>query len=412
MIPERVQPVHFLDRIPHGWLDASLPKFNAALGTRLTSEANILAQENRWREITDISAEDTHFTIIVPIRNEGILLQSMLGTLALSDIPTRAEVTYIFVTNNCTDSGESDRIVGNFMQKLGTVSIKNVGDILSEDGYSDPKLNPEYRRVKVDNTEYIHLNTETAGKANVLNLANAIAQIRGPIAMCIDADTFVEPDAIPRLYKHAYDAFVMSPESQTAIVHGKYRSENIKEGDWPDKLRSYYDSGLTPKDLLPIIRNKPFPVRGAFWAWNPKTMLELGGIPNVAVEDGAFWMIAKNRGKRIKEVEDANLWGFLDCSFEARRRMLIRFVRGWLQTIQLHPGMERDIRELYLNLKNPNTGLEWDDLVKWQESNPKVLNKTLPIIFGLWKEVYLAGLEDFRNLQGDSSWNPAGRRPT
>lgn len=72
---------------PVGWIRASLPKIETATCSvaNLTHNAGLLHEAReaclcrRWRDLTEIDVEATHFSVVVPVHNEERSLPSMLG---------------------------------------------------------------------------------------------------------------------------------------------------------------------------------------------------------------------------------------------------------------------------------------------------------------------------------------------
>src|SRR5207248_1521150 len=215
------KPIHFLKTNPKEWMDASLPKFKATAqevitqisltqkelhGLSWTQRHDYLnshalkRQEKRWEGEAAIKPEDSHFTLIVPIYNEENSLPSFLRTLMLSDVPSSVNVKIVFVTNACNDSSIS--LINDFFSILGKTECKSL-----DEKFKDQSLNMNYQTIKLNCITFMHLDTRTPGKANALGIGNTIACESGhAIAMCVDANNYLEPDAIRVMFAHAHKA--------------------------------------------------------------------------------------------------------------------------------------------------------------------------------------------------------------
>lgn len=166
-IVEAVQsePVYAFTENPKGWLKASLAQHKNHLQN--SSEDLIGSQAKRWQERTGVSAEDSRFTIIVPIHDEERSLPSFLGSLMLADFPYRAKIKILLITNACND--RSGQIIDSFLDRLGgekDVQIVNLDDSL---------LKQSAKVVYINDLSLFHLDTATKGKANALRIGNQMA---------------------------------------------------------------------------------------------------------------------------------------------------------------------------------------------------------------------------------------------
>ena len=249
----------------------------------------------------------------------------------------------VFIANNCTDDGESVRILCSFFSKFGPLSELNLGDGSLVDTLTDPGIDQRYHQVQHGNIQLTYLNTRTPGKANALNQASLIARQQGSIAMCIDSNEFVQPDAIACLSGAAYDTFVKRRQSNTkiALVIGKSMADRTPPPQTylPDELKQEKSLQI----LHQIERTAPF--GGWFMAWDPEVVIRLGHFPEVAVEEGAFILNAIKNGMSIKQVEQAIIWEIKPATLDERINTLSRLVRGRLQVMALYPEMNQYIRD-------------------------------------------------------------------
>lgn len=279
-----------VDCMPPGWKKTVLPKYEQYF----RGDSNFLQhqQKTRWMIKTGEQPDRSHFTLIVPVHNEQHALPGFLTTLALSDIPPEVRMRVILITNACTDSSSS--IVNSFVE-----SMNQTGN-----GVVKP-------------ARYVHLDIPTPGKANALTIGNKMCVERGDkIAMCIDSDVLVEPDAIRNLYARANEVIDDQPEG-TVLVNGLpiYISR-------PSAIRSLYRRIRPTQDKR---FQKASPAYGCAMAWSSQWIESIGGIPPVANEDYAMSVVARFQHHKIDYAFDANVWQYTPNSprdiFENMARM-------------------------------------------------------------------------------------------
>lgn len=292
---EEERPLYFLTTQPRAWLRASLPKLKAQLNMASSDHnadqnlALVLEQQaSRWEDQTGEKPADSHFTIVVPIHNEQHALPSFLGTLQLSDIPPQVNMQVVFVTNACRDA--SAQIIEEFLAQVSATNVSNF--------------------------TYRYIDTATPGKANALTHGNELALARGDkIAMCFDADVYLEPDAIRLLYAKAHQT--IKDDSNTVVVSGvpNQTAQSLS------LLREYWRKirpPISPKGRLS-------PIYGMSMAWNTGWIEEIGGVPAQANEDYAMSVEARLKGCKVDWAEDSHVWQYRPTNlrdlFEEQARM-------------------------------------------------------------------------------------------
>lgn len=335
-IVEAVQsePVYVFTENPKGWLKSSLPQHKDHLQN--SSEDLIGSQAKRWQEITGVLAEDTQFTIIVPIHDEEKFLPSFLGSLMLTDFPYSAKINILLITNACTD--QSWQITDSFLDRLGG---KADSQQLSLD---DPLLRQSAKVVYINNLSLFHLDTATRGKANALRIGNRMALNAGhQVAISVDANNFMEPNALANLYSCANRCF-QSEEEKVVLLSSYARGERR-----PAKLNRLLDLGL---DLKQNLSRQSVSVNGWMMAWRTSWLESIGGPPPVAIEDYALGVMARKGNFEIGKVEQAVVWGFMPNNFKDLLSSRVRYIRGRLQLIDYDPSVENLIREDYYFMRS------------------------------------------------------------
>ena len=410
---ESRKPIYFLTINPRGWKRASLPKLKASLH-KVVSEnspdrevfldttwsqrnrylnALILERHERsWEEGTGVKPGDSYFTLIVPIHNEENSLLSFLGTLMLSDVPSTVHMQVIFVTNACTDL--SVEILQAFLSNLGSIETRDVvGD------FTDQSIDQCCTVVEKDHSTYISINSSIAGKANALRIGNTIAHRSGHlITMSIDANNFVEPDAIRIMFSYAHRAFQDKPKpNDTVLFSGVGRADSKRE-----TLLATISANRRP--LAEPGGGGVGGVNGWMMAWNTKWMNDLGGPPQVALEDYAMGVLAKINSYKVEDAEGAIIWGHPPRDLKGLLDTRARHVRG---KRQLYDYVKHDLSIISFIESEAYYMRKINYRLKYLLH--KIMNDPLNIIrytaiFLLWEGAIWKGMRDYRRDPKNQSW--------
>ncbi len=395
-IESRRVPVYFLKDNPGNWVRSMQPEITkqvALLGSKVSPNFEHRAKEQqnaRWTARTGQKPEDSYFSVIVPIHDEKETLASTLGTLITSDVPADANARFVFVTNGCTDEGASAAIVRNFMQGLGEVKELPIHDVPIQ---ATEGLAPVYTTTKVGNVEFMHIDTAKRGKANALNIGNDIARGHGTIAMCLDADVYAEPETIPSLYAAAQKE-----------INGEPGTPGIVSG-LPTYVFSKYDDRKSK--MLGFFRKTRFEdvsrghVSGQVFAWDTEMVHQSGGIPQVAIEDYATGVIARQQGRTIAYAQEANVWSYKSSGVRNFVRERARYARGALQIIAQHPESEATVRQENLQVTGAKERAK--HLLKRVKKSP-IKAPFYVASYGLNELGTLKGQYDFRKDPDNQSW--------
>src|SRR5205085_12651488 len=102
----------------------------------------------------------------------------------------------------------------------------------------DATLQPAAVTTRVGNITFSHVDTPTPGKANALNIGNAIALERDhSIAISVDANNFVEPDVFRHMFARAHQAFA-DPANTTVVISAMHEHVTART-----KLSVLFDRG-------------------------------------------------------------------------------------------------------------------------------------------------------------------------
>lgn len=311
---------------PVGWIRASLPKIEIATCSvaNLTHNAGLLHEAReaclcrRWRDLTEIDVEATHFSVVVPVHNEERSLPSMLGALLASELPSSADIQFIFVVN-----ASNDKSVVQIKNRLALICSPTETHLPASD--YDSRMKESAFQVCCGRIRFLVIETPTAGKANALNLGNEIALRQDHnIAINIDANNWVEPDSIALIYQCAKQAGIDSPNNKVVLVNAlEYCPTRNEQAQVAVK-------GKTQKAEI----------SGSMFAWSTRWIQQNGGFPQLAIEDYGTGLLALSQRKRIIE-SSANIWAFSPADDADEKKQLIRFVYGALQLKRLFRDDQR-----------------------------------------------------------------------
>jgi len=319
------QQVFFVESNPQGWLAASLPKFADTLRQPTPEsapgfppvDALILQQEERWERTTNVACHTSAFTVVIPVHNEERMLPSHMAMLLLSDIPDSVPAQFLFIVNNTTDKSK-DRIT-EFFHRLGVPQTEAITSKV------DPDVYPEGLKVSRGQKSFILLETPTKSKANALSLGNEWAVRSGhEVAINIDADRFVEPDAMRILFGEAYAQFT-DQSKEVVLVDGFSIEERAGRGK---KHKIYVQDPHNTQNLPEV--------HGPLFAWKPKWIEAMGGFPKTLTEDYATAVMATNGGKDIHHGY-SRVWGHAPANRADKYRAGVRYIHGALQAQVMFP---------------------------------------------------------------------------
>lgn len=393
----RLQTVDLVPEVPKGWTINSRSAFALPIVCELNypplEQVVEFELERRWNEETGLKAQESHFTIIVPIRNEENLLPSFLGALMLSEIPSATHINFLFITNACDTGDRSINIIKEFIDDMGNASLEEFTDQELE-AFKDPKLEREYRTAQLNNLRFMHLNTQTAGKPNVLNIGNELAlQNRHEIAICIDANNFVEPGALRTLFAEAYNS-ICRYQDGTAVLSGSHKTA-VK----PTRLKPLYN--LAKAHMEGVGRKKDIEVSGCLMAWDTLWLKENGGVPSVVCDDYAIGVYARRTGRKIRCAENAAIWGYDANNLKDRVDGYARAVRGRLQMLDIDPNLRNIIEEDFHLMRDfPN---RMSALLGWIRANPK-RGPFIALKFLMWEYARIKGRREYEKDPTNQSW--------
>ncbi|MGH9714513.1 MAG: glycosyltransferase [Candidatus Acidiferrales bacterium] len=165
------------------------------------------------------------------------------------------------------------------------------------------------------------------GKPGALN--NALSEAAGEIVISIDADTIVDPDAIPRLVRH-----FANPNVGAAAGNVKVMNRNRWLTRW--QALEYITSQNLEKRAFDLLNCIPV-VPGAVGAWRTNLLRSNGGFSGDTVaEDTDLTLTIRRNGWKIVYDEDAIGRTEVPDTVQALIRQRFRWTFGTLQAVWKH----------------------------------------------------------------------------
>jgi poly-beta-1,6-N-acetyl-D-glucosamine synthase len=240
---------------------------------------------------------DQHYppvTILIAAYNEAGSIASTLSGIALQDYPS----------------------------KISTIVIN--------DGSSD-KTVESVRAMQVDhpNIELIDLG-RNGGKASALN--HGLTQCNTDIVISVDADSYLLKDSV----RHLVGQYLSDPINTKAVA-GEILIRNSRK-NWITKAQEWdYFLGIATIKRVQSLFQGTLVAQGAFSLYDRKTLLEMGGWPEMVGEDIVLTWKILLAGHRVGHAEDA--LAFTDCpdtlmKFIYQRR---RWSRGLMEAFKTCP---------------------------------------------------------------------------
>ncbi|MBT3341300.1 MAG: glycosyltransferase family 2 protein [Planctomycetes bacterium] len=369
-----------------------------AMGNHASSKQAVLANQaaaDVWQSRTGVAAAETAFTFALPIHNEERSLPSVLAALCASEIPSEAHITVALMTNACSDS--SAAIVQDFLAELGQPYAfdKVPFDVYQDEGIAQPIM-----AIRSGAFEFVHLDTTTAGKANVLNVGNRLALALGHQVACSqDTNNWIEPDALACLFGDAQRRFFDKPDG-TAMIYGH------PVALFRDHPGSIYNKMQKRVEGMPVpAEEEKLCLPGWMMIWDTKWLAESGGVPHTATEDFALAVLTRGMGRNIG-LSTARIWGYNISTLGDLLEAGKRFVRGELQLVEYWKGNEKMSKQVQTELlHSANFFRRFGDLIARTRKQPLRLPVHL-VHWMLWEVAYRQGIADFKANPHSSTWAP------
>jgi len=202
--------------------------------------------------------------------------------------------------------------------------------IVINDGSSDKTVDSvKALQVAHQNLELIDLGPN-GGKASALN--HGLRVTTTDIVISIDADSYILKDGI----RHLVGRYLSDP-TNTRAVAGEILIRNSRE-NWITKAQEWdYFLGIATIKRIQSLFQGTLVAQGAFSLYDRKTVVDLGGWPEMVGEDIVLTWKILLAGYRVGHAEDA--LAFTDCpdtlkKFVQQRR---RWSRGLIEAFKENP---------------------------------------------------------------------------
>jgi biofilm PGA synthesis N-glycosyltransferase PgaC len=233
-------------------------------------------------------------TILVAAWNEAGSIASTLRSIFLQDYPGKIQV--IVINDGSTD---------------------------------DTVLTVDRLRDDHPNLELINL-TQNGGKAVALN--HGLAQCKTDIVITIDADSYILKDGV----RHLVGRYLSDPVNTKAVA-GEILIRNSRD-NWITKAQEWdYFLGIATIKRIQSLFQGTLVAQGAFSLYDKKTVLDLGGWPEMVGEDIVLTWKILDAGHRVGHAENA--LAFTDCPNTLRKfiNQRRRWSRGLMEAFKTTP---------------------------------------------------------------------------
>ena len=208
----------------------------------------------------------------------------------------------------------------------------NIKIIVINDGSSDKTLDSvKALQSEHPNLELIDLK-HNGGKASALN--HGLAKCTTDIIISIDADSYILKDGV----RHLVGRYLSDP-TNTRAVAGEILIRNSRE-NWITKAQEWdYFLGISSIKRIQSLFQGTLVAQGAFSLYNRKTIIELGGWPEMVGEDIVLTWKILLAGYRVGHAEDAI--AFTDAPNTLRKfiKQRQRWSRGLIESFKENPSI-------------------------------------------------------------------------
>jgi biofilm PGA synthesis N-glycosyltransferase PgaC len=246
-------------------------------------------------------------TILIAAYNEEHSVASTLSGIFLQDYP---EHIHIIVIND----GSSDKTIDSvkaLQPDHGNLELIDLGGKFS--------------------LELIDLD-RNGGKAAALN--HGLKKCQTDIVITIDADSYIRTDGIRKLVGR-----YLSDPINTKAVAGEILIRNSRV-NWITKAQEWdYFLGIATIKRIQSLFQGTLVAQGAFSLYDRKTVMQLGGWPEMVGEDIVLTWKFLSAGYRVGHAEDA--LAFTDCPSTLKKfvRQRQRWSRGLIEAFKENPGI-------------------------------------------------------------------------
>lgn len=224
---------------------------------------------------------------------------------------------------------EGKVIVGSVRSLLQS-RYKKLEVLIIDDGSTDDTwaiaaaLERKYKRVRA-------IHQENSGKASALN--NAIAQARGEIVICVDADTVFPDFTIGNMVRHFHD-------ERVAAVAGVIKVGNTNNMLTRWQMLEYTVSIAIDRNAHSQL-NSIMIIPGACGAWRKSVVEEAGGFSHSTLAEDCDLTIKIQQMNRYRIVQENNAISYTEAPdfIAALTKQRFRWMFGNIQALWKHRSM-------------------------------------------------------------------------
>jgi cellulose synthase/poly-beta-1,6-N-acetylglucosamine synthase-like glycosyltransferase/peptidoglycan/xylan/chitin deacetylase (PgdA/CDA1 family) len=221
-------------------------------------------------------------------------------------------------------------VIVNSVRSLLQSNYRKIEVLIVDDGSSDDtwtvasRLDRRYNRVR-------SIHQENGGKASALN--NAIAQAKGEIVICVDADTVFPPQTIGKLVRHFQDESV-------AAVAGVVKVGNVSSMLTRWQMLEYTVSIAIDRNAHSLI-NSIMIIPGACGAWRKTVVSEVGGFSHSTLAEDCDLTVKIQQLNRYRIVQENDAISYTEAPnlIGALTKQRFRWMFGNLQALWKHRNM-------------------------------------------------------------------------
>ena len=266
---------------------ALIPGF---LNAHLLSSVLLDSPPALWMDI-----EFPPISLLLAAYNEETVLPETLRSIQAQDYPNEFEIIVV-------DDGSSDHTI----------------DVLTSFGLPNLKI----------------IHGKHAGKAGALN--EGLKHVTNGITVCIDADTFLHPQALKRIVSR-----LLTDPPKTAAVAGCVMVKNSRDSFLTRMQEWDYFTGIASAKRQQSLYQGTLVAQGAFSAFRTGAIRAIRGWPDVIGEDIVLTWAMLKQGWRVGF--EATAIGFTEAptdlkSFLKQRK---RWARGMIEGLKRHGGLAR-----------------------------------------------------------------------
>jgi biofilm PGA synthesis N-glycosyltransferase PgaC len=180
------------------------------------------------------------------------------------------------------------------------------------------------------------------GKASALN--NAIAQAKGEIVICVDADTVFPPQTIANLVRHFHD-------DKVAAVAGVVKVGNMQNMLTRWQMLEYTVSIAIDRNAHSFV-NSIMIIPGACGAWRKSVVIEAGGFSHSTLAEDCDLTIKIQQLNRYRIVQENNAISYTEVPdfIAALTKQRFRWMVGNIQAVWKHRSMLFNRRYRWLGM--------------------------------------------------------------